>query len=273
MTNRLSKDKQILAISALVEGSSIRSVERITGVHRDTIMRLGIRVGKKCEEILDKELIGLDCKRVQVDEMWGFIGKKKRKATRLDKRMGLGDVWTWVAVDADTKLVPCYRVGGRTEKDAVKFIENLSSRVQIRLQISSDAFKSYPEAIFRGCGKNVDYGQVVKAYSAFEGAGKFKQPTVVAINKKVVFGNPNQNHISTSFVERQNLTMRMHCRRLARLTNAFSKKLDNFKSAIALHFAYYNFVKNHSTLKCTPAMAAGVADNFWSVGELVEMAA
>lgn len=272
MANKLPKEKQIMAISALAEGNSIRSIERMTGIHRDTIMRLGARVGNKCQEILDTELRDLTCKRVQVDEMWGFVGKKNKNANKLDRNEGLGDVWTWVAIDADTKLVPCFKIGKRTQIDAIDFITDLSARVKNRVQISSDALSAYQEAIFQGFGNDVDYGQIVKTYSTSETQGRYSPPVVVAAKKKSLIGSPDQKHISTSYVERQNLTMRMHCRRLTRLTNAFSKKLENFQAAIALHFAYYNFVKNHSSLKCTPAMAAGVSDGFWSVEELVEMA-
>lgn len=271
MTNRLPKEKQIMAISALVEGSSIRSIERMTGIHRDTIMRLGVKVGNKCEQILDEELRDLDCNRIEVDEMWGFIGKKKKNASNIDKANGLGDVWTWVAIDAETKLVPSYKVGMRTQKDATSFMNDLSGRVKNRVQISSDALRAYQEAIFENFGNNVDYGQIIKTYSTSEENRRYSPPSVISVDKKTLIGSPDKKLISTSYVERQNLTMRMHCRRLTRLTNAFSKKLENFQAAIALHFAYYNFVKSHSTLKCTPAMAAGVSHNFWSVEELVEM--
>lgn len=272
MANILPKDKQITCIAALAEGSSIRSVERITGIHRDTIMRLGVRVGETCAKIMDQEMRGLDCKRVEVDEIWGFIGKKQRNV--LPGEMSVGDVWTWVAIDAETKLVPSFLIGKRDNAHAKAFIEDLASRVKNRVQISSDGLGAYVEAIKQGFGYDVDYGQIVKSYSTDPNSpqGRYSPPIVTKVEKNAVEGNPDPKLISTSYVERQNLTMRMHMRRLTRLTNAFSKKLDNFKAAAALHFAYYNFVKSHGTLKCTPAMAAGVTNNFWTVGDLVDMA-
>lgn len=272
MANVLPKDKQITAIAALAEGSSIRSVERMTGIHRDTIMRLGIRVGERCAQIMNEEMRNLDCKRIQVDEIWGYVGKKQRNV--LPGEISKGDVWTWVAIDADTKLVPSFHVGKRDYTHARAFIDDLASRVKNRVQISSDGLGAYVEAIKQGFGYDVDYGKIVKSYSTDPNSpqGRYSPPIVTRVDKEVIEGNPDQKHISTSYVERQNLTMRMHMRRLTRLTNAFSKKLDNFKAAAALHFAYYNFVKSHGTLKCTPAMAAGVASSFWTVGDLVDMA-
>jgi IS1 family transposase len=272
MANVLPKDKQITAIAALAEGSSIRSVERMTGIHRDTIMRLGVRVGEKCAQIMNEEMRNLDCKRIQVDEMWGYIGKKQRNV--LPGEVAKGDVWTWVAIDADTKLVPSYLIGKRDHAHARAFIDDLASRVTNRVQISSDGLGAYIEAIKQGFGYDVDYGQIVKSYSTDpkDARGRYSPPIVTKVEKGIIEGDPDPKHISTSYVERQNLTMRMHVRRLTRLTNAFSKKLENFHAAVSLHFAYYNFVKSHGTLKCTPAMAAGVTNSFWSVGDLVDMA-
>lgn len=273
MANILPKDKQITAIAALAEGSSIRSVERMTGIHRDTIMRLGVRVGEKCARIMDEEMRGLDCKRVQVDEIWGFIGKKQRNT--LPGELSKGDVWTWVAIDADTKLVPSFLIGKRDAAHANAFIKDLASRMENRIQISSDGLTAYIQAVLGGFDCKVDYGQIVKTYATKEdktSQGRYSPGEVTKVDKEYIHGNPDPKHISTSYVERQNLTMRMHMRRLTRLTNAFSKKLDNFKAAAALHFAYYNFVKSHGTLKCTPAMAAGVTSSFWTVGDLVDMA-
>lgn len=276
MANILSLEKQITCIGGLAEGQSIRAIERLTGVHQDTICRLGVRVGNACGKIMDEKMQGLSCSKVQLDEIWGFIGKKQKNILPGDAAKGLGDVWTFVAVDADTRMVPAYRVGKRDSYNANCFVEDLASRLDgERVQVSTDALAAYTEAIERGFGANADYGQIVKTYGAtdVEGRRRYSPPEIVNITRKVVSGEPVQADISTSYVERQNLTMRMHMRRLTRLTNAFSKKLDNFKAAVSLHFAYYNFVRIHKSLRCTPAMAGGVTNTVWSIRDLVEAAA
>lgn len=272
MANILSTDKKVNVISALAEGSSIRSIERMTGVHRDTIMRLGVHTGKGCEVIMDQAMRGLKLKSIQLDEIWGFIGKKRKNVLPKDPEE-FGDVWTFVAIDADTKLIPSYAVGKRDSETANAFLDDLSSRLVNRPQISTDGLTTYIEAVEKGFGANVDYGQIVKTYSTDDQIpeGKYSPPEMVEVKKYIVAGNPEADLISTSFVERQNLTMRMHIRRLTRLTNAFSKKVENFKAAIALHFVYYNFIRTHKTLRVTPAMAAGVMPTQWSVADLVEM--
>lgn len=273
MANNLPIEKQIMAISALAEGTSIRSIERMTGVHRDTIMRLGVRVGQGCERLLDKMMVNLPCKNVQVDELWGFIGKKQKNVRKEDAPKQLGDVWTFVALDADTKLVPCYRVGKRNQVDTRAFVEDLAKRVENRIQLSSDGWSAYIDAVEHGFHGQVDYGQIVKIFaSTLDGVGKYSPPKLVSTESQVFNGTPQKDLISTSFVEKNNHTIRMHCRRLSRLTNAFSKKLDNFKSAVGLHFGYYNLVKVHTTLRATPAMASGVTKSIWTVGELIERA-
>ena len=264
-------DKQIAVISALAEGMSIRAIERMTNVNRNTIMSLGLRVGRGCERILDLTMHDLNTKRVEIDELWGFIGKKQRNVTMEDSRE-LGDVWTFIALDADTKIVPCYRIGKRDLPTATKFVCDLASRMSNRIQLSSDGLRTYVQAVEHGFGCDVDYGQLVKTYSTNTSypEGKYSPGEVLETEKTIIMGAPDENKISTSYVESQNLTVRMHCRRLTRLTNAFSKKLENFKAAIGLHFGYYNFVKRHSSLRMTPAMAAGVTSSFWSVADLIE---
>lgn len=271
MANILSKEKKITAIGALAEGNSIRSIERMTGIHRDTIMRLGVRVGQACEQLLDEKMRNLNSTNIQVDEIWGFVGKKKKNVKENEK--DLGDVWTFVGIDADTKIVPSYVVGKRDSYHAKIFIEDIAKRVKNRIQISSDSLKAYRDAVEMGFGANVDYGQIVKTYAVTDllNQGRYSPAQIVKADKTCVVGNPKYDKISTSYIERQNLTMRMHCRRLTRLTNAFSKKLENFKAAMGLHFAYYNFVKMHLSLRMTPAMAAGVTNRLWTVSDLVDM--
>jgi len=259
MANILNTDKQIAIISALAEGSSIRGIERMTGVHRDTIMRLGVRVGQGCTLLMDELMRDLPCTRLEMDEIWGFVGKKERHVR--DEDLDVGSVWTFCAIDADTKLVPAFKVGDRDSATANAFMMDVARRMTNRVQISTDGLAAYAGAVENAFGGDVDYGQIFKTYSP---------AAFVTAEKKVIVGSPDFDLISTSYVERLNATTRLHMRRLTRLTLAFSKKLENFEAAVGLHFAYYNFVKRHATIRCTPAMAAGVTGTFWSVGDLVE---
>jgi IS1 family transposase len=245
----------------------------MTGIHRDTIMRLGVRMGEGCKAMMDEKLRNLNSRIIQVDEIWGFIGMKNKTAVRKNAGQGIGDVWTWVAIDAETKLVPTFAVGDRSQYTANCFIEDLAARLSHRIQISTDALRAYNGTIERAFGANVDYGSIVKTFSHTEltEQRRYSPPEVVKVEKMPVYGNPDVDLISTSYVEKQNHTLRMHCRRLSRLTNAFSKKIENFRAAVALHYAYYNFVKIHKTIRCTPAMEAGVTTSPWTVRELVDM--
>ena len=258
----------------LAEGSSIRSIERITGVnrnHRDTIMRLGVRIGEACVKIHDEKMRGLNCKNIEVDEIWGFIGAKRKNAERAG---AYGDVWTFISLDSDSKLIPSFVVGKRDAYHTKMFIDDLSERVSNRIQLSSDSMTSYADAVERGFGSEVDYGQIEKTYSLSnlnkDAASRYSPCEVVKTERTIVSGMPDINRISTSHVEKQNHTLRMHCRRLTRLTNAFSKKIENFEAAVALNFAYYNFCKTHGAIRMTPAQAAGVESSAWTVAELVE---
>jgi IS1 family transposase len=273
MANVLNTDKQIAVIGALAEGSSIRSIERITGVHRDTIMRLGVKVGQRCTALMDAKMRNLPCRRLEMDEIWGFVGKKDRHMREGDS--GVGSVWTFCAIDAETKLVPAFRVGDRDVATANAFVKDVAARMAYRVQLSTDGLNAYVNAIEKHFGGNADYAQIVKTYGteSVEGQRRYSQPEFVSSEKKVISGRPNVDLISTSYVERLNATTRLHMRRLTRLTLAFSKKRENFEAAVGLHFAYYNFVKRHNTLRCTPAMAAGVTGTMWSVGDLLEAAA
>jgi len=273
MANVLSTDKQAGIIGALCEGSSIRSIERMTGVHRDTIMRLGVRVGQGCMALMDAKMRNLSCTRLEMDEIWGFVGKKQ-KNIEVEDDPSLGDVWTFCAIDADTKLVPAFMVGKRDKATANAFVDDIAGRMNNRLQISTDGLAAYVEAIAGAFGNDVDYAQIIKTYGKVEVTNnrRYSAPDFVSSEKVVVIGNPDNDLISTSYVERLNATTRLHMRRLTRLTLAFSKKLDNFEAAVGLHFAYYNFVKRHNTVKCTPAMAAGVTATQWTVEDLVKAA-
>jgi len=270
MANILPTDKKIQVIAALAEGSAIRSIERMTGIHRDTIMRLGVKVGQGCTKLMDEKMRELECGRLEMDEIWGFVGKKDRnvKPGDIDK----GSVWTFCAIDAETKLVPAFKVGDRDAATADAFMQDVASRMKNRLQVSTDGLRAYVEAIEKAFGGDVDYGQIVKSYGPQEvnGVRRYSPPEFVSCEKKVINGAPDCDLISTSYVERLNATTRHHMRRLTRLTLAFSKVRANFEAAVGLHFAYYNFVKRHNTLRCTPAMAAGVTSSFWKVGDLVE---
>lgn len=274
MANALNTDKKIAIIGQLAEGSSIRSIERITGVHRDTIMRLGVRVGQGCTALMDAKMHNLSCNRLEMDEIWGFIGKKDRHVREGDDPQ-LGNVWTWCAIDAETKLVPAFRVGQRDAATANAFLRDVASRMTNRVQISTDGLNAYVDAVEMAFGGDADYGQIIKTYgveTSIQPQRRYSAPEITAIEKKAISGRPNFDLISTSYIERLNATTRLHMKRLARLTHAFSKKRVNFEAAVGLHFAYYNFVKRHSTIRCTPAMAAGVTGSFWSVGDLVEAA-
>jgi len=271
MANNLPTEKKAMVVSALCEGASIRGIERMTGINRNTIMNLGVRMGNACRGIQDAKMRGLNCRQIEVDEIWGFIGAKRNKANRVG---AFGDVWTFISLDRETKLVPSFLVGKRDAYHTRAFIDDLASRLTYRPQISSDALFTYREAVERGFGSEADYGQIVKTYTLVnlnkDAASRYSPAEVVKTEKTIVQGSPDVRLISTSHVEKQNHTLRMHCRRLTRLTNAFSRKFENFEAAIALHFAYYNFIKTHGALKMTPAMAAGVEKTFWTVPELVE---
>jgi IS1 family transposase len=277
MANVLPKAKQVTVVSALAEGSSIRSIERMTGIHRDRIMRLGVRIGQGCAKVLDQKMRGLDSKRIQLDEVWGFVGKKDRHVKRTDDPDRVGSVWTFCALDADSKIVPCFRVGKRDGYTANAFLTDLASRVNNRLHLSTDALAAYYDAVEQAFGADVDYSQIVKSFTAesgrYEGPErKYSPPQVVSVSKYSVSGNPDMRYSTTSHVERLNGTTRLHMKRLNRLTLAFSKKIENFEAAVSLHFAAYNLVRTHRSLKMTPAMAAGIERNFWTWADLVEAA-
>jgi IS1 family transposase len=273
MANVLATAKKAAVIRALVEGCSVRSVERMMGVHRDTIIRLMVQVGQACERLLDAQMFDLDCHEIEVDEIWGYVAKKQRHVTSDDNISEVGDTWTFVAIDPETKLIPTFKTGKRDAETTREFVNDLAKRLRNRVQLNSDGFRLYAAAIDQAFDSNVDYAQVVKSYEAEPaGSGRYSPPKVTEVEKTAVIGSPNLEAASTSYVERQNLTIRMSNRRMTRLTNAFSKKLENHKAAMALHFAHYNLCRVHRSLRVTPAMAAGVTDHVWSVEELLERA-
>jgi IS1 family transposase len=242
-------------------------------VAKNTVAKLLGDLGTACAKYQDEHLRHLKCKRIQCDEIWSFFGAKMKNATEEKVAQGWGDVWTWTAIDADTKLVPCWMVGQRGLPTAIEFIGDLASRLRYKVQLTTDGHRPYLEAVEEAFGGDIDFAQLVKIYGPAGGEtqNRYSPGQCIGIKTQRVTGDPDPKHISTSFVERQNLTMRMSMRRFTRLTNAFSKKLENHMAAIALHFMYYNFARIHQMVKMTPAMAADVADHAWTVEEIVAL--
>lgn len=275
--NVLSLEKKTQVIASLVEGNSIRATCRMTGVAKGTTIRLLESVGKACREYQDKTLRNLPCKQIQCDEIWSFCyAKEKNVPDELKGKAGVGDVWTWVAIDADTKLVPSWSVGLRNPKYAYRFMLDLKKRLANRVQITTDGHSSYLWAIEKTFGSEVDYAMLVKLYGQQPDREKRYSPAqCIATRQEVLQGSPDTKKVSTSYIERQNLTMRMNMRRFTRLTNAFSKKIENLEYAVALHFMYYNFCRPHKTLNLkrnlgtTPAMASGIANKIWSIEDIL----
>ncbi|MGF1623357.1 MAG: IS1 family transposase [Alphaproteobacteria bacterium] len=272
--NKLQPSDRAHILHLLCEGSSIRAITRITGASKNTVVKLLVDAGKACMAYHDEHVRDVTTKRVQVDETWSFIySKQKNVAAAKAAPVGAGDVWTWTALDADSKLIVSYFVGGRDGECAMWFMDDLRSRLSNRVQLTSDGHKAYLEAVEGAFGADVDYAQIVKLYgTAPEAAkGRYSPAECIGARKERIEGNPDYNHVSTSHVERQNLTMRMHMRRFTRLTNAFSKKVENHAYAVALHMMYYNFVRIHSKLRMSPVMAAGVSDRLWEIGDIVAL--
>jgi IS1 family transposase len=274
--NRLDSKRRQQVIAALVEGCSVRATCRMTGAAKGTVLRLIADLGAACDEYQDQALRSLPCKRVQCDEIWSFCyAKEKNVPGRMKGMPGVGSVWTWTAIDADSKLAITWFVGDRSQDSAMKFMLDVASRMEGRIQLTTDALKSYRYATTLAFDGDIDYAQLVKIYAGQPGtdaAGKYSQPECIGTKVEVRHGNPDLDHVSTSYVERANLTMRMGMRRFTRLTNGFSKKIENHEHAIALHFMHYNFCRKHESLKkMTPAMAAGITDHVWTLAELVAL--
>lgn len=267
--NKLPLAKRTQILGLLVEGTSLRATSRLADVSINTVTKLLIDVGTACAAYQDTALRNLPCKRVQIDEIWSFCYAKaknvpKAKAAPADA----GDVWTWTAIDADTKLVASFLVADRSGSACKQFVADLASRMASRIQLTSDGYRAYITAVDDAFAGNVDYATIEKIYGPESAERRYTPPVCIGTVRKDINGLPDQAHVSTSFVERQNLTMRMSMRRFTRLTNAFSKKVENHAHAVALHFMYYNFGRIHKTLRITPAMAAGVSDHVWSLEEI-----
>jgi IS1 family transposase len=270
--NKLSTQKRVQIISALVEGNSINSVVRMTGVSNNTVLKLLADIGNACAIYQDKVFRNLKCSRLELDEIWSFCFAKQRNVREeLQGEFGYGDVYTWVAIDAETKLVPCWYVGRRDGQSAMEFVKDLASRLAHRVQITTDGFKAYLNAIEEAFGRDVDYAMLVKIYGSSQEETRYSPAGFVGAVKERIVGRPEQELVSTSHIERQNLTMRMGMRRFTRLTNAHSKKIENHIHAISLHYMYYNFARIHSTLRCSPAMAAGVSNALWSIENIIAL--
>lgn len=275
--NRLSIERRAQILAMLTEGNSMRATARMAGCSFNTVSKLLLDVGAACTAFQDRTLRNLNCTQVQCDEIWSFVGAKAKNVPedRKDK-FGVGDVWCWVAIDAESKLVPSWLLGERKTADCVAFLDDLRERLRYRIQLSTDAHASYKGAVGLVFASDVDWAQIVKEYKATNVApGRYSPPACTGVRVKAQLGSPDLAKASTSYIERQNLTMRMHMRRFTRLTNAFSKKLESHAAAVALHFMAYNFVRPHKTLANpyprTPAMAAGVADHAWSLKEIVAL--
>jgi IS1 family transposase len=266
--------KKMAVISALCEGNSIRSTERMTGANRNTIMSLLLQVGEKCARLLDDKIRRVPAKRIEVDEIWTYVFKKERRLTSKDDPAERGDQYVFVGIEAETKLVISHCIGKRDGRTALTLIDDLASRISSRIQLTTDGFSPYVDMVERVFGADVDFATLVKVYRSQKGEGEgpawYGPAEVVETTPTIITGEPDPWLIPTSYVERQNLSMRMMMRRFTRLTNGFSKKLANLQAAVALYFAHYNFVRVHQTLRVTPAMESGITDHVWSIGELLE---
>jgi IS1 family transposase len=277
--NRLPIERRIAIIRSLVDGSSVRAACHVNSVAKGTVLKLLAEIGAACADYQNRHFVQLPCRRVQCDEIWSFVGAKEKNAPIADKGNGRGDIWTWTAICADTRLVPCWHIGGRDADAALVFLEDLASRLANRVQLTTDAHHAYLSATERAFGwGGADYAMLLKLYGSSSGAGRYSPPEVVGIEKRVIMGKPDDAHVSTSYAERSNLTMRMSIRRFTRLTNAFSNKLENHMHAVSLHFMNYNFCRPHQTLTrlakgihTTPAIAAGITNHVWQIDEVVQL--
>jgi IS1 family transposase len=269
--NKLSTAERAKVVAVLVEGNSLRATARITGVARMTIEKLLRDLGAACTRFHNAHVLGLKSVRVQCDEIWSFIGAKEKNATPEQKADGWGDTWTWTGMCADSKVMISWLIGERNQRVADAFMADVASRLTNRVQLTTDGNAVYLVAVDRAFVGDVDYAMIQKVYAGTATQGRYSPGKFVSAKRAIIIGDPNPRHISTSYVERQNLTMRMHMRRFTRLTNGFSKKVEMHEHSVALHFTYYNFCKIHQTLRVTPAMEAGLSDHVWSLEELISL--
>ncbi len=272
--NRLTPTTRAAVLNCLIEGCSIRSTVRMTGVSKKAVSRLLVEAGTVAAEYQDRVMRNLTCRRIEVDELWGFNYCKAKNVTEkiASKVPGAGSIWLWIAIDPVSKIVPCVMLGSRNADDAHAFVSDLASRLRYRVQMTSDGYRPYLEAVESAFGAQIDYAMLVKLYGADpEGERRYSPPVCIGAIPTVITGNPNPDHISTSFVERQNWTVRTTMRRYTRLSNGFSRKLENHEAAVALNYFAYNFIKIHRTLRVTPAMEAGIADHVWTSEEIVAL--
>jgi IS1 family transposase len=271
--NKLPSEKRAQALQMMAEGISLRSMTRLTGVSRTTLLKLLEDAGQAFSAYQDWVLVNLPCKRVQVDEVWAFVYAKQKNVPKAKAAPAdAGDIWTWVGIDADTKLVASWYVGGRDSEAAMTFMDDLAPRLASRVQLTSDGYKPYLEAVEGAFGGDIDYAVLVKIYGAApEGQRRYSPAICTGAIKTRIEGNPDPKYVSTSYVERQNLNIRMGNRRMTRLTNAFSKKAENHAHMMAIYFMHYNFVRIHQTLRVTPAMAAGVTPKLWEMSDMVKV--
>jgi len=270
--NTLSNEKRTQIIGMLIEGMSLRATARLADVSFNTVTKLLVDIGHATADYQDRTLRGLKCKRIQCDEIWAFVyAKEKNVPKNLKGQFGFGDVWTWTAIDADTKLVPSFMVGSRDGRSAAMFVDDLKSRLANRVQLTTDGHRAYLTAVEGAFGADVDYAMLQKIYESSQEETRYSPAKCVGCEVKKIQGSPDPDHISTSYVERQNLTMRMGMRRFTRLTNAFSKKVENHAYQVALHFMHYNFCRIHKSLRVTPAMEAGISDHVWSLEEIAAL--
>jgi IS1 family transposase len=269
--NKLTHTKRVQILAMLCEGSSMRSISRVADVSINTVSKLLVEAGEACLTLHEDTVRNVKASRIQCDEIWSFChAKAKNVATAKAAPEGAGDVWTWTAIDADSKLIVSYHVGDRSGESAMVLMDDLRARLSNRVQLTTDGHKAYLEAVEGAFGGDVDFAQLVKLYGpTITAPGRYSPAECIGARKVAIEGNPDRKHVSTSYVERQNLTMRMSMRRFTRLTNAFSKKLDNHIHALALYFVFYNFTRIHKTLRMSPAMAAGVTDRLWSLDDVI----
>jgi IS1 family transposase len=273
--NQLSIERRAQIVRCLCDGNSLRATARIVDVSRVTVEKLLVELGEACREHQDRVLTGLTCKRLQVDELWGFCyAKQKNVPAALKGVFGFGDVWTFVGIDADTKLIASWRVGNRDAETANAFMIDLASRLESKVQLTTDGHRMYLQAVEDAFGCDIDFAQIQKIYSGLPDPGpenRYSPGQCCGVTVNRIEGAPNPKHVSTSYVERQNLTIRMNMRRMTRLTNGFSKKVQNLEHAMAIHFMHYNFVRVHQTLRQTPAMAAGITDRLWNIEDMLAL--